>query len=89
MKKVDGFTRTWWLIQAFTGSFMSVLSIPELGMLINKSHRSFLDGIYIITIVLIMVLTGISVVIAGALATYNTIVSANEEGLNEKEHRSV
>lgn len=79
MKKIDSFTQTWWLIQAFTGSLMSVLSIPELNSLLNKEHRGFLDGIGIFVIVLLMVLSGISIVIAGVLAGYNGIVSANEE----------
>lgn len=79
MKKIDGFTQTWWLIQAFTGSYMSVLSIPELNSLLNKEHRVFLDGVGILVITMLIVLSGISIVIAGVLTAYNVIVSANEE----------
>lgn len=79
MKKIDGFTSAWWLIQASTGSFMTVLSIPELNSLLNKEHRAFLDGVGIFVIILLIVLSGISIVIAGVLAGYNGIVSVNEE----------
>lgn len=83
MKKVDGFTRAWWLIQAFTMSLVSVMSTPELNSLLNKEHRGFLDAVSIILIVFIMVLAGISVVMAGVLTAHNVIVSANEEEKKE------
>ena len=79
MKKVDGFTLTWSLMVAFACSFVSVLSLPELSLLINTEHREFLDGVCIVVIVITIVMALISIATAGVLSAYNTIVYANEE----------
>ena len=79
MKKVDSVTLTWSLMIAFTCSLVSILSLPELSLLINTEHKGFLGGVCIVVIVITIVMALISIVTAGALSAYNTIVDANEE----------
>ena len=79
MKKVDGFTLAWDLIMAFTGGFMSIMSTPELVLLLNKTSRSTLDAICIVVIIALIVISVVGAVRAGVLSAYNVIVSANEE----------
>jgi hypothetical protein len=79
MKKVDGFTLVWSLMMAFTCSLVAVLSLPELSLLINTEHKGFLGGVCVVVIVITIVMAPISIVTAGGLSAYNTIVDANEE----------
>lgn len=82
MKQIDGFTLAWWLLQALTGCVVSILSVPELRPLISKDNSGILDNLRLTVIAFVVVMTGVSIVLAGTLVAYNIIVLGNKEATN-------
>lgn len=79
MKKVDGFTSVWWFIQAFTMGFMSIMIIPELVVALNKTHREFIDGVWIYMAAIMFTTFFITTATVAGLFVYSAVVSLNEE----------
>ena len=79
MKKVDSVTLTWSQMIAFTMGFMSIMITPELVTALNKTHREFIDGVWIFMAATMFTFFFITAATVAGLFVYSAIVSLNEE----------